>query len=223
MATLKQRVHRYNGSSYDTIHYETEASIVTYSKSATSYSSPTNVQQALDDLYSKSAGSDGMLLYKSVSLNKTITATKPSTYYQFNNVTLYTLDEIGFPKLSYVELTISSVTCNATFPSSNSSLYMYTPLIHPTTASGILYSKSSTAESSLPISYENHALRFDNLASMPGIYGTRSTGSGSNYYSIGWVAWGYTETGNNSFIVVTGGNMSNQATLSMTGTVNIYI
>ena len=59
MATLKQRVHRYNGSSYDTVHYETEASIVTYSKSATSYSSPTNVQQALDDLYSKTS-SDSM-------------------------------------------------------------------------------------------------------------------------------------------------------------------
>ena len=28
MATLKQRVHRYNGSSYDTIHYETSSELV---------------------------------------------------------------------------------------------------------------------------------------------------------------------------------------------------
>ena len=86
MATLKQRVHRKNSSGYDTIHYETEASIVTYSKSATSYSSPTNVQQALDDLYSKT--SSGSISYNtSVVDTGNISVTGPIT----NNNLNYTL------------------------------------------------------------------------------------------------------------------------------------
>lgn len=35
MATLKQRVHRYNGSSYDTVHYETSADLVLWGENMT--------------------------------------------------------------------------------------------------------------------------------------------------------------------------------------------
>ena len=42
MATIKQRIHKYNGTSYDLIHYETEASLVVYGD--------TNVAAVLDAL-----------------------------------------------------------------------------------------------------------------------------------------------------------------------------
>jgi hypothetical protein len=42
LATIKQRVHKFNGSNYDTIHYETEASLVIYGNS--------NVAAVLDAL-----------------------------------------------------------------------------------------------------------------------------------------------------------------------------
>ena len=51
MATIKQRVHKFNGSDYDIIHYETEASVVLYTKN-----SQTNVEGALDTLFTDVAG-----------------------------------------------------------------------------------------------------------------------------------------------------------------------
>ena len=52
MATLKQRVHRMNSSgSYDTVHYETQASLVLYTNNSQS-----NVSGALDKLFTDMSG-----------------------------------------------------------------------------------------------------------------------------------------------------------------------
>lgn len=85
MATLKQRVHRYNGSSYDTVHYETQADLVTYTNNNQS-----NVKGALDDLYTKVPSGSGYegrgytLLYQNtVTLNSSIyrdTTFTPTSY-----------------------------------------------------------------------------------------------------------------------------------------------
>lgn len=52
MATLKQRVHRFNGTDYDTIHYETSSDMVLYTNNSQS-----TVSGALDDLYTNKAAS----------------------------------------------------------------------------------------------------------------------------------------------------------------------
>ena len=46
MATVRQRVHKYNGANYDIVHYETEASVVLYTKNSQS-----TVEGALDTLF----------------------------------------------------------------------------------------------------------------------------------------------------------------------------
>lgn len=85
MATLKQRVHRYNGSSYDTVHYETQADLVTYTNNSQS-----TVSGALDDLYSKFPSSTETIPYTLVaedtlSFSYSTGITGTSTYLTFNN------------------------------------------------------------------------------------------------------------------------------------------
>ena len=108
MATLKQRVHRYNGSSYDTVHYETQADLVTYTNNNQS-----NVKGALDDLYTKVPSGSGYegrgytLLYQN-------TVTLNSSIYRDTTFTPTSYNLLQYDTLIFDMSTIYNVTTNTT-------------------------------------------------------------------------------------------------------------
>ena len=83
MATLKQRVHRYNGSSYDTVHYETQADLVTYTNNNQS-----NVKGALDDLYNTTSEQGMLNSFANSTLNNANPT--PQNIYTYFNITRIT-------------------------------------------------------------------------------------------------------------------------------------
>ena len=71
MATLKERIHRYNGSSYDTVHYETSADLVLYNNYYKPYPSQTIL---------RTTSSSGLTGYLKISTPLTLGATTDANF-----------------------------------------------------------------------------------------------------------------------------------------------